>query len=59
VIRHFFYIHRTERKNSVGIQEVNGILTIMYVGADPVIPISLLAKLRDGTMQKLHQMIED
>jgi len=40
-------------------QTVNGILTIMYVGADPVIPISLLAKLRDGTMQKLHQMIED
>jgi hypothetical protein len=41
------------------IQTVNGILTIMYVGTDPIIPLSVLEKLRDSTMQKLHQMIED
>ena len=41
------------------IQTVNGILTIMYVGTDPIIPLSVLENLRDGTMQKLHQMIED
>jgi hypothetical protein len=41
------------------IQTVNDILTIMYVGPDPIIPLSVLEKLRDSTMQKLHQMIED
>ncbi|CAF2879518.1 unnamed protein product [Rotaria sp. Silwood2] len=41
------------------LQTVNGILTIMYVGAAPLIPIDILENLRDDTMQKLHQMIED
>ncbi|CAF1192295.1 unnamed protein product [Adineta steineri] len=41
------------------IQTVNGILTFMFVGTDPIIPISILETLRDGTMQKLHQMIDD
>lgn len=40
------------------IQTVNGVLTFMFVGNDPVLPMSLLDKLRDETMQKLHQMIE-
>jgi hypothetical protein len=41
------------------IQTVNGILTILYVGNDPIIPLSLVESLRDGTMQKLHQMIDN
>ncbi|CAF2879534.1 unnamed protein product [Rotaria sp. Silwood2] len=41
------------------LQTVNGVLTITYVGAEPLIPISILEDLRDGTVQKLHQMIED
>ncbi len=41
------------------IQTVNGILTIAYVGAGPIIQLSILEKLRDGTIQKLYQMLED
>lgn len=41
------------------IQTVNGILTIMYVGTDPTVPLSILESLRDGTTQKLYQMIKD
>jgi len=43
----------------ITIQTVNGVLTIMYMGTDPVIPLSVLERLRDDTMQCLHQMIED
>jgi hypothetical protein len=41
------------------IQTVNGILTIMFVGNDPTVPLSILESLRDGTTHKLHQMIKD
>ncbi len=41
------------------VQTVNGILTIMFAGNDPVIPLSVLDNLRDVTMQKLYQMIAD
>lgn len=41
------------------IQTVNGILTIMYAGAGPLIRLSVLESLRDRTMQKLHEMIRD
>ena len=41
------------------IQTVNGILTIMFVGTDPVLPLSLLEKFRDGTLKKLHAMIDN
>ncbi|CAF2016926.1 unnamed protein product [Rotaria magnacalcarata] len=40
-------------------QTVNGILTIVCMGANPVIPLNIMKDLRDGIMQKLHQMIED
>lgn len=40
------------------IQTVNGILTIMFVGNDPFIPLNILEKLRDDTLQKLHEMIQ-
>lgn len=41
------------------IQTVNGMLTIMYVGVDPIIPMNILESLRNDTMQRLHQMMED
>ncbi|CAF1564865.1 unnamed protein product [Rotaria magnacalcarata] len=40
------------------LQNVNGILTIMQIGADPLVPKNILESFCDGTMQKLHQMIE-
>ncbi len=40
------------------IQTVNGMLTIMFVGTDPTIPLNILESLRDSTTQILHQMIE-
>jgi hypothetical protein len=43
----------------ITLQTVNGILTIMCVGNDPVIPLSIVENLLDNTMQKLHQMIVD
>ena len=41
------------------IQTVNGVLTIMFIGNDPLIPITILDKLRDDTLQKLHEMIQN
>ncbi len=41
------------------VQTVNGILTICYLGPDPVIPPSTLESLCNGTMHTLRQMIED
>ena len=40
-------------------QTVNGVLTVMFGGNDPVIPLNVLEPLRDCTIQKLHEMIED
>lgn len=40
------------------IQTVNGILTIAYMGPDPVVPSSSLETLCKETMNKLRQMIE-
>jgi hypothetical protein len=37
----------------ITIQTVNGILTILCVGNDPIIPLSTVEKLLDSTMQKL------
>jgi hypothetical protein len=39
-------------------QTVNGILTIMCFGADPVIPLSMLETLSDRTMQNLRHMMQ-
>ena len=41
----------------ITMQTVNNILTIMYVGTDPVIPLNILENLRDGTTHKLHKMM--
>ncbi|CAF0827245.1 unnamed protein product [Adineta ricciae] len=41
------------------IQTVNGVLTVMYVGTDPVISKTVLEGLRESTMNKLQQMIHD
>ncbi|UJR23820.1 hypothetical protein I4U23_026796 [Adineta vaga] len=41
------------------IQTVNGILSVMYVGTDPVIPMNILESLRDYTTKRLDQMIND
>ncbi|CAF1491886.1 unnamed protein product [Rotaria sordida] len=41
------------------IQTVNGILTIIFIGNDPVLPLKIIDDFRDRTMQKLHQMIAD
>jgi hypothetical protein len=40
------------------IQTVNGILTIVFMGPDPVIPLSSLEILCNGTVSKLREMIE-
>ncbi|CAF1418412.1 unnamed protein product [Adineta ricciae] len=40
-------------------QTVNGVFTIMFGGPDPVIPLNILEQLRDFTIKKLHEMIED
>ena len=41
------------------IQTINGILTIMFGATDPIIPLNVLEQLRDCTIKKLHEMIED
>ena len=43
----------------ITIQTVNGMLTIMCTGSEPIIPLNVLERLRDETIHKLHQMIED
>lgn len=43
----------------ITIQTVNGILTIMFGGTDPIIPLNVLEQLRDCTIKKLYEMIED
>ncbi|CAF1018013.1 unnamed protein product [Adineta steineri] len=40
-------------------QTVNGILTIMFGGTDPVIPLNVLEQFSDCTIKKLHEMTED
>ena len=40
------------------VQTVNGVLTITYMGPDPVIPASSLEALCEETVSKLRQMIE-
>ena len=41
------------------IQTVNGILTIMFGATDPVIPLNVLEQLRNCTIKKIYEMIED
>lgn len=41
------------------LQTVNGVLTIVYVGAAPLVTLDVLESLRDDTMKKLNQMIEN
>jgi len=41
------------------VQTVNGVLTIGHFGGAPVISLSTLENLRDGTIHNLHRMIED
>jgi len=43
----------------ITIQTVNGILTIMFGGNDPILPLNVLEPLRDCTIKKLHEMTED
>ncbi|CAF1421088.1 unnamed protein product [Rotaria sordida] len=42
----------------ITIQTVNGVLTIMCVGPDPVIPRNSIENFRNGIMNNLRQMIE-
>ena len=41
------------------IQTVNGVLTIVFGGNDPVIPLNVLDQLRDCTIKSLHEICED
>ena len=43
----------------ITVQTVNGILTIMFGATDPVISLNVLEQLRDCTIKKLYEMIED
>ncbi len=40
------------------IQTVNSILTISFLGPAPIIPLSILENLRNGTMNNLRQMMD-
>ncbi|CAF1270592.1 unnamed protein product [Adineta steineri] len=42
---------------STMVQTVNGVLTMTFIGACPVIPVSVLIALRDRCMDELQQMI--
>lgn len=41
------------------IQTVNGVLTLMFAGACPLVPVSVLTTLRDRCMDTLQQMIDN
>jgi hypothetical protein len=44
---------------STMVQTVNGVLTMTFIGACPIIPVSVLIALRDRCMDALHQMIDN